>query len=90
MKSHCFHFHFRELPSVLLPGQTEKFEIIFRPRQPGYFNETLYLMTHPRLGDFTYGIQLAGVCMDPDVTSDAHKVGFATIFISSSICSLLQ
>jgi len=74
VKEPCYEFHFRELPGVLLPGQTDKLEIIFRPRKPGYYNEKIYLMTHPRLGDANFGIQLCGICMDPDFKPPRNQV----------------
>lgn len=62
-------FRFRELPCVLLPGQSIEFTIVFRSQEPGYFYENLYLLTHPKLRDAEgrgYSLRLSGICMDPD------------------------
>jgi len=60
-------FIFCELPRTILPGQTVKFEVMFRPRELGMFSETIYLLTYPRLDAVAYAVRLHGICMDPPV-----------------------
>lgn len=69
-KSPSMEFRYRKLPAVLLAGQVLEFPIIFRSMTPGYFYETLYLVTHPKLKDAEgrgYSCRLTGICMDPDL-----------------------
>jgi hypothetical protein len=49
--------------------------IIFRAQKPGYYHETLYLLTHPQLSDQNgkgYAVRLTGICMDPDLQVRIH------------------
>lgn len=97
-KSSCHQFRFRELPSVLLPGQSLEFTIVFRSKKPGYFFENLYLLTHPKLRDSEgrgYSLRLSGICMDPEIVvfNKVYKIITAHIqtFYDSSInCDCLN
>ncbi|CAL8144241.1 unnamed protein product [Orchesella dallaii] len=75
-KKDHLEFHFSQLPGVLLPGQTYEFPIIFRSKKPGYFHETLYLLTHPRLNTEDgryYAVSLTGVCTDIELAEKGNE-----------------
>lgn len=66
-KKEHLEFHFSELPGIILPGQTLQFPVLFRSKQPGFFYETIYLLTHPRICTETgllYSLNLTGGCVE--------------------------
>lgn len=73
MKPHCQEFIFCELPKILLPGQKLQFEIMFRPQRPGFYTETIYLLTHPHLTETAFSLNLTGICVDPDNIENGTK-----------------
>ena len=81
-KEVTFDFHCRELPDVILPGQSIEFPIIFRPKKPGVYHETLYLLTHPSMCDQSsrgYSIHLTGLCMEPE-SAECRHIGVVSIY----------
>ncbi len=87
-KTHL-EFHFCSLPGVVLPGQTLDFPIIFRSKKPGFFHESLYLLTHPQLkctrDGRSYAVRLSGVCIDVElaVCNPFHVTITRTNFIKN-------
>jgi len=65
-------FHFSELPNIILPGQSMKFRILFRSKTPGYFEQTIYLVTHPKISTSDgkqYAVRLSGICTNVELSA---------------------
>ncbi|XP_071783868.2 MYCBP-associated protein [Centroberyx gerrardi] len=68
------HFYFNSSTGVILPGDTQQVEFVFKSEVPGIRSEVWQLNTHPvLLGGASMQVTLRGVALYQDKTAD-HKL----------------
>ncbi|XP_040891242.1 MYCBP-associated protein [Toxotes jaculatrix] len=70
----CPHFYFNSSSGVILPGDTQRVEFIFKSEKPGVQTELWQLNTHPvLLQGASIQVRLRGVALYQDKTADQRS-----------------